>query len=358
MSEMEPDSFRIGEKVIGPPGFAYVIAEAGVNHDGDPAVARDLVAAAAQAGADAVKFQVFSADRLVTRAAPTAGYQRVTDQSETQYDLLSRLQLSDEAFADLADLAAKCGIDFLATPFSPRDLAFLLELGVKAIKLASPDIVNGPLLDAAAASVRPVIASTGAADPAEIAAAVQRFHHPGAGPLALLHCVSSYPARESEANLAAIGMLARSFNCVAGFSDHTESVVMGGYAVVAGARIIEKHMTLDRRRTGPDHRFSLEPHAMAEYVRGIREAQRFMGDGMIGTTESQREIRELSRCSLVAARDLLPGEMLSADLLVAKRPGFGISPMQMEALIGRRVLRPIPADTPITWEALAPAVDG
>ena len=207
----------------------------------------------------------------------------------------------------------------------------------------------------------PVIASTGAADLDEIAAGVECFRRAGrgegasapAGPLALLHCVSSYPAAEHEANLAAIATLAESFACISGFSDHTESLVMGGYAVTAGARIIEKHLTLDRARPGPDHGFSLEPAMMTEYIRNIRRAESFLGDGHITVSDSQREVRRLARGSVVAACDIHSGDTLTRAMLTVKRPGDGIAPLELDRLVGRHAKKEIPADTALAWEAVA-----
>ena len=250
-----PRPLQIGPALIGAGEPVYVVAEIGVNHDGDVGVARELIHAAVDAEADAVKFQVFSPDRLVRPDAPTAAYQREADQADSQYDMLARLALPHEAFAELAAYAGQCGVEFLATPFSVPDLQFLVSLGVRALKLASTDIINAPLLDAAAASGLPIILSRGAAEREEIAAALDRLRTHHAGPVALLHCVSSYPAPEYEANLAVIHTLERSFDCVVGFSDHTQSVTIGGYAAAAGARVIEKHITLARSRQGPDHSF-------------------------------------------------------------------------------------------------------
>ena len=345
-------AFRIRNTLVGVPGAAFVIAEAGVNHDGDVGAAKELIAAAAEAGADAVKFQVFAAHRLVTRDAPSADYQQHAGEGDSQYRMLERLELRHDQFEELAEVACRHGIIFLATPFSVPDLDFLVSLGVPALKLASTDIVNGPLLDAAAASGLPVLASTGAADLNEVAAAVERLRRGEAGPLALLHCISSYPTRVDEANLSAIGTLAREFNCVSGFSDHTESLTVGALAAAAGAKVIEKHMTLDRRRSGPDHSFSLEPKAMAEYIRTVRDAARIVGDGQLEPTPAQREVRRVARASVVAARNITPGETVNRAMLTTKRPGNGISPMDIDSLIGRRVLRPISADTPITWDFL------
>jgi N,N'-diacetyllegionaminate synthase len=345
-------TLSIGPASVGPGNPAYVIAEAGVNHDGQLGLAKELVHAACEAEADAVKFQVFSADRLVTRQAPTAGYQQKAGAGASQHEMLSKLELTHDQFAQLYAYAGRCGIEFIATPFSVFDLRFLVELGVRAIKLASPDVVNAPILDAAAAAGLPLILSTGAAEMDEISAAVERLRFSGCDDFALLHCVSSYPAKESEANLAAIGTLSRCFDCVVGYSDHTESIAIGGYAAAAGASAIEKHFTLDRRRNGPDHAFSLEPESMTEYIRNIRRTETLLGTGHVTVTPAQREVRSLSRTSLVAAREIRPQELITPDALAAKRPGDGICPMEIDLVAGRRARRAIPANALIDWDSL------
>ena len=348
-----PPILRIGPTLIGGQAPAYVIAEAGVNHNGNVRIARAMIQVAAEAKANAVKFQVFSADRLVTRQAPAARYQQDATQASGQYDLLARLQLTYDEFTELAEYAGRCGVEFLATPFSIEDLAFLVRIGVRAIKLASPDIVNVPLLEAAAGTGLPVIASTGAADLAEVASAVERFQQAGGVSIALLHCVSAYPAAEEQANLAAIGLLSKRFSCVSGFSDHTESLTIGGFARAAGACIIEKHFTLDRRQAGPDHAFSLEPAQLAEYIGHIRYAERLLGNGALAVADCEREVRDLARGSVVAARDIRAGEVLTRSMLTVKRPGGGIAPAQLENLLGRKARAPIAADTPFAWEFLS-----
>lgn len=348
-----PATFQIGPATIGRGQPAYLIAEAGVNHDGSFSLAKELIHAAADAEADAVKFQVFAADRLVTRTAATAAYQAAAGAGDSQHAMLRRLELTHDEFAQLFAYAGRCGIEFIATPFSVFDLKFLVDLGVRAIKLASPEIVNAPLLDAAAVADLPLILSTGAAELSEIGCAVDRLRDRGLTSLALLHCVSSYPAKESEANLAAIGTLARHFNCVVGYSDHTESTAIGGYAVSAGASVIEKHFTLDRRRNGPDHRFSMEPEDLALYIRNVRRTELLLGTGHIAVTPAQRDVRQLSRASLVAAREIAAGEVITADMLIAKRPGGGITPMDIDLVVGRCARQPVPADSPLAWDALS-----
>ena len=345
-------NLQIGQTVVGAGEPVYVVAEIGVNHDGQLSIAKELIHAAVDAKADAVKFQVFSPDRLVRSNAPMAAYQQRTVQADSQYEMLSRLALLYDDFVELAAYAKQYNIEFLATPFSVVDLQFLASLNVSAIKLSSTDIVNGPLLDAAAATGLPVIFSRGAAEFDEIAASIGRLRQGGCKSLALLHCVSSYPTLEHEANLAVIATLADAFDCVTGFSDHTESITIGGYAAAAGARIIEKHLTLDRSRPGPDHAFSLEPKQMAEYIRHIRQTEILLGHGRVTVSPSEQEVRTVSRTSIVAAKNIRAGDILTAEMLTVKRPGGGISPMSFKQLIGRKARTAIAVDTPITWEAL------
>jgi sialic acid synthase SpsE len=352
MTAVEGPTIQIGPARIGAGEPVYVVAEVGVNHDGQLDRARELIDAAVYAEADAVKFQTFSADRLVRRDAESTVYQRKAGQGISQYDMLERLALTDDAFEQLRHHAEDSGIEFLATPFSVQDVDLLVRLQARAIKLASPDIVNVPLLERIASSGLPIIASTGAATLEEVEAAVDYLRSHRSGPFALLHCVSSYPTFEYEANLAAIGTLASRFGCVVGFSDHTESLTIGALATAAGAGVIEKHLTLDSGLAGPDHGFSLEPDQMAAYVREIRRAEMVLGQGVVAPTESQMEVRRLARGSIVAARPIRAGQMLTRELLTIKRPADGIEPNRLGDLIGRQARIDIDPDTPIAWEAL------
>ena len=328
-----------------------MVAEAGVNHNGNLDAALRLVDAALSAGADAVKFQAFRAADLVTRDAATADYQRTATGSTSQREMLRCLELPREGFAALRRRCRECGIEFLCTPFAVGDLCMLLDLGVRAIKLASTDLNNTLLLGEAAAAKVPLILSTGAAEGDEVECAVRRLGEWGcAQRLVLLHCVSCYPTAWADANLRRIGTLRARFGVPVGFSDHTASVETGALAVAAGACVLEKHLTLDRSLPGPDQALSLEPDAMAAYVAAVRRAEEALGDGELEMREVERDVRRIARKSVVAAVDIPPGHVIGPDCLTVKRPAGGIEPDGLERLIGRRATALIPADTRLTWE--------
>lgn len=343
----------IGRRRIGDGCAAYVIAEAGVNHNGSVDRALAMIDAAVAAGADAVKFQMFRAEALVTADAQAAAYQRAGG-AVRQREMLQSLELDDDAFERLAAHCRARGCDFLATPFSPREVSRLVAMAAPAIKLASTDLTNTLLTDAARASGRPVLQSVGAATVSEIAAAVERFERAGtAGRLVLLQCVSAYPTPLEAANLGAIRTLRGHFGRLVGYSDHTRSVMTGGWAVMAGACVVEKHFTLDARLPGPDHAMSLEPQALRQYVENIRAAEVARGDGRIGMTDIEQDVRVAARRSLVAAADIPAGTRLTAEHLAAKRPGGGIEPVEIERIIGRRTRVAIAAETMLRWDMLA-----
>lgn len=341
----------IDDKFVGEGCPVFVIAEAGVNHDGDPDRAVAMVDAAADSGADAIKFQVFRAEALTTQSAPTARYQADRTAERCQRAMLAGLELGTEALERIAARCRQRQILFVATPFAPDDVERVVRAGCAAVKLASTDLVDVSLLERACGSTLPLIVSTGAADEAEIAEAVQRIRGWGAKDrLVLLHCVSAYPTATGDANLRAMGTLASRFSTVVGYSDHTESTATGGLAVCAGASVLEKHFTLDRTADGPDHAMSLEPAELAEYVRSAREAQAALGSGDLAVQAIEEEVRRLGRKTVVARRDILAREKLTTEMLTAKRAGTGLSPATMAELIGRRTLVPIAADTPLAWE--------
>lgn len=335
------------------PGRCFIIAEAGVNHNGDVHTALRMIDAAKAAGADAVKFQSFAAERLVTQASTKADYQeKTTSPDESQFEMLRRLALSPEAHETLKARCDAAGIMFLSSPFSEADADLLDSLDVAAIKLGSGEITHHPLLTHVAATMRPVILSTGASTLEEVAAAVEVLRETGCAELALLHCVSSYPADPAEANLRAIETLARTFGAPVGFSDHTLGMETACAAVALGARIIEKHFTLDRSMPGPDQRSSLEPRELAAMVTAIRRVESALGDGVKRPMPGESDVRSAARRSLVAACDMPAGTVLRRKHLAAKRAGSGIPPSELKRVMGMSLSRPLAADEPLTWTHL------
>ena len=333
----------------------FVIAEAGVNHNGDMALARALVDVAAAAGADAVKFQTFAVDRLVTRSAATAEYQRrALGGGPSQYEMLARLELSA---ADHEMLVAHCaarGIEFMSTPFDPESARFLKRLGVRRIKISSGDVTNLPMLEVVGALGLPVILSTGMADLEEVGAAVATLRAAGVTDLALLQCVSNYPADPALTNLRVMDTFARAFGTPVGLSDHSPGTTVAIAAAARGAAYVEKHFTVDRTLPGPDHQASLLPDELRALVAAIREVEAALGDGVKRPAPSELPVRDVARKSLVAARDVPAGTALATDDLVILRPGTGLSPAALPRVLGRRTARPIPHHTPITEDMLLP----
>jgi len=348
---------RIGDALVGPGQRVYVIAEAGVNHNGDVETAKQMVDVARQVGADAVKFQAFRAERLVTRSASMADYQKDRAAgASNQYEMLRELELWPDAFAEIRTHCRQCGVAFLATPFAPEDVIMLAALDPVAIKTASSDLTNTPLLEAAIETHLPLIVSTGAAKGDEIDAGIAWLRQRDAADrLVLLHCVSSYPTDPGDANLRRIAVLADRFGLPTGFSDHTAGVETGALAVAAGAVVIEKHFTLNRSQVGPDHSFSLEPDEVATYIRNIRQAEQMLGSGTLDCAECESQVRQLSRSSVVAAVDIAAGGVIRTDMLAVKRPGGGIEPSHLHELIGLAAAQDIPADTALTWEMVSAA---
>jgi N-acetylneuraminate synthase len=333
----------------------FVIAEAGVNHNGDMTLARALVDVAVSAGADAVKFQTFVVDRLVTRSAATAEYQqRALGGEASQYDMLARLELSE---ADHVMLAAHCaarGIEFMSTPFDPESAHFLKRLGVRRIKISSGDVTNLPMLEVVGALGLPVILSTGMADLDEVGSAVATLRGAGVTDLALLQCISNYPADPALTNLRVMDTLARTFGTPVGLSDHSIGIAIGIAAAARGAAYIEKHFTLDRALPGPDHQASLLPDELRALVAAVRQVESALGDGVKRPAPSELPVRAVARKSLVTARDVPAGAALAAEDVVILRPGTGLSPAALPRVLGRRTARPIPHHTPITEDMLLP----
>lgn len=349
-----PQEINIGTRRVSRDGPPLVIAEIGVNHDGDMNTARALVRAAHQAlqgHPGAVKFQLFTAARLLAREAGLVEYQRTSAQSAQE--LLAGLELSPSQMTELVQLAQSLGLAAIITPFSPDLVPVAQACGAAAIKLASPDLVNRPLIEAALATGLPLILSTGAARLEEITQTlrwVDKFPARSAGgPTArqrviLLHCVSSYPTPENDASLAGVRVLRLAWEDLPiGYSDHTLLTLTGGLAVAAGASVLEKHLTLDKTRRGPDHAASLQPAELAEYVRLADLAYRMCGPMEKRVLPIELEIRAQTRQSIAAAVDLAPGTILTLDHLTVKRPGTGLPAAGLRDLVGRKITKSVAA---------------
>lgn len=330
-----------------------IIAEAGVNHNGDYLLARRLIEAGAAAGADYVKFQTFKADALVSPRARQASYQRrnlgTSDSDDSQLSMLRRLELSYDQFRALRDECQRCGTRFLSTPFDFESIEFLSRLGMDMMKVPSGEITNLPYLRAVAATGLPIVMSTGMATLSEVEQAVSALTAAGCplDRLTLLHCTTEYPAPYAEVNLRAMETLRSTFGTAIGYSDHTPGIEVSVAAVALGATVIEKHFTLDRNLPGPDHRASLEPDQLRSLVEAVRHVEAAMGDGRKVVTPSEAANREVARKSIVAACDIVPGRVLTADCLTVQRPGSGLSPMCWDRLIGLKAPAALPAGTPI-----------
>lgn len=324
-----------------------VIAEAGVNHNGDRDLARELVAVAARAGADLVKFQTFDADRLTTHAATQTPYQkRNTGKRESQHAMLKRLELSADDHAMLIGHCKRHGIGFFSTGFDEQSIDLLLSLGIERLKVPSGEITNLPYLRKIGTSGKPVIVSTGMATLDEVRAAVDALTAAGTPRehVTVLQCTTDYPAPVATANLRAMVAMGEALDVAFGYSDHTAGIETAIAAVALGATVIEKHFTLDRALPGPDHKASLEPEELAALVTSIRNVEAALGDGVKRVTESEAINKPIVRKSLVAARPIQAGEPFGEDNLVAKRPGTGISPMRWDEVVGRPAPRDFDAD--------------
>lgn len=325
-----------------------IIAEAGVNHDGDLDVALQLVRVAADAGVDMVKFQTFVADRLVAHHAPKADYQvATTDAAESQRAMINRLELSRSDHEALIRECERVGVRFFSTGFDIESLDMLVELGIDRIKVPSGELTNLPYLRHVATKGVPVILSTGMATLGEIEDAIMVMEAGGVPrtDLTVLHCNTEYPTPMGDVNLRTMDSIASAFNIAVGYSDHTLGIEVPIAAVALGATVIEKHFTLDRNRAGPDHRASLEPAELKAMVSAIRNIEQAMqGDGVKRPSSSEIKNRDIARKSLVARSAIRAGEQFTAGNVTAKRPGTGISPMRWDEVMGRTASRDFAAD--------------
>lgn len=335
----------------------FVIAEIGVNHNGDVDLARRLIDVAADAGADAAKFQTFRADDLIVEGTEAVEYQKKDNADLKQYDLLKKLELSIEAHHALLEHCKARGIEFMSTGFDEKSLQFLLDLGIRRIKIPSGEITNTPLLEMAAAACLPIIISTGMATLEEVRAAVDTIRTiwtslTHEGELIVLHCTSAYPTGLHDVNLSAMATLARELGEAVGYSDHTEGTMVSAYAVAAGARLIEKHITLDKSMEGPDHAASLEPTELAQMIREIRQLELILGDGVKAPATSELETKALVRKGLKFARALPGGHVIVREDLVALRPETGLAPSRLPELLGKRLSGAVAAYEPVASEHL------
>jgi N,N'-diacetyllegionaminate synthase len=328
-------------------GRVLVIAEAGVNHNGELQLARRLVERAAEAGADLVKFQTFAADRLVTRDARKADYQQqTTDALESQHAMIRRLELSVDAHRMLIEHCRQHDIGFFSSGFDEPSIDLLAQFGLDCLKIPSGEITNLPYLRHVGRLGKPVILSTGMSRLEEIEAALHALIAAGTprSQITVLHCNTEYPTPMEDVNLKAMLTIRDTFDVPIGYSDHTQGIEVAIAAVALGATVIEKHFTLDRNLPGPDHRASLEPDEFKAMVQAIRNIERALGDGLKQPSPSETRNLLIARKSLVAARHIREGEAFSADNLAAKRPGTGISPMRWDEVVGRVARRDFAPD--------------
>ncbi len=345
--------FKIDGQKIGLNSPCFIIAEAGVNHNGDLEMAKKLVEVAARCGANAVKFQTFQAEKLATPDAPKADYQqRSTADTESQFEMLKKLELSLE---DHKILIQHCGdhqITFMASPFDEASVDLLNDLNVPAFKVPSGELTNSPLLSYIASKQKPIVVSTGMANLGEVEQAVNIIEQTGNTNIALLHCVSNYPANPKDIHLRAMQTMKHAFALPIGYSDHTLGNEVAFAAVALGACVIEKHFTLDRTMPGPDHQASCEPDQLTELVQGIRNIEKSLGSARKQPAASELNTMKVARKSLVAAQPIAAGMELSEELIAIKRPGTGLPPTLRSFLIGQKVNQDIEAGTLFSLEML------
>ncbi len=330
----------------------FIIAEAGVNHNGDIKLAKKLIDVAVEAGADAVKFQTFKAEEVVSEYAPMAEYQKKnTGKEESQLDMVKKLELTYEDFKELKNYCDEKGIMFLSTPFDIDSARFLKDLGLELFKIPSGEITNYPLLKEIGSYRKKIVLSTGMADLGEIEDALDVLIKNGTKreDITVLQCNTEYPTPFKDVNLKAMLTIKEAFKVNVGYSDHTLGIEVPIAAVALGATVIEKHFTLDKNLPGPDHKASLEPHELKEMIKAIRNIEKALGNGIKKPSKSEKKNINIARKSIVARRNIKKGETLTEENLTTKRPGNGISPMQWNKIIGKKAYKDIPKDKPLSF---------
>lgn len=329
----------------------YIIAEAGVNHNGDLELAKKLIDMAKECGADAVKFQTFKAEESTGIRADKAAYQKKNVMMhESQFDMIKKLELPFVDYALLKEYCEKKNIDFISTPDGEESLKCLVDMNVSRIKIGSTEVTNYPFLEKIAKSNKPIILSTGMSTLGEVERAVDVLLENGAVDLELLHCTTNYPTAFEEVNLRAMLTMRDAFHLPVGYSDHTPGFEAAVAAVAMGAVVIEKHITLDKELPGPDHKASMSPKEFDEYVRHIRNTEKLLGDGKKRPTANEKVMMQQVRRSILAARDLKAGTVLTEEMLCLKRPGTGIAPEFVPLIVGRKIKRDKEKEETITWE--------
>lgn len=346
---------KIGKFEIGENRPCFIIAEAGSNHNRDFNNAKKLIDVAVEAGADAVKFQIFSAEAIYSKKTPMASYlkkEKLAKDNETLWDVIKRIEIPRQWTPDLMAYCREKGIMFLSTPFDLKAVDELEAAGVEAYKVASFEITHLPMLRKISATGKPIILSTGMASLEDIEVALKAVKEGGSSQVALLHCAIAYPPKYEDINLRAMDTMKQAFQVPVGFSDHTMGHVTDVAAVARGACIIEKHFTLSRNQEGPDHPFSLEPHELKEMITAIRQTEKILGSPFKQHTVAENELYRIARRSLVAAVKIPAGTKIAEDMIAVKRPGFGIPVRHMEIVVGRTAKVDIDEDDILTWEMI------
>lgn len=350
---MTEKCINIGYCNIGHKSPVFIIAEAGVNHNGSIEIAKQLIDVAAESGSNAVKFQTFRSQDLVSQKAQKAEYQKAnTDPSESQYDMIKKLELSKNDHIKLMNYAKKKGIIFLSTPFDKKSVDLLIEIGLPLIKIGSGEITNHPLLEYIASKNVPVILSTGMSTIDEVSEAVGVIRNAGCNDIILLHCTSNYPAHVDDCNLLAMDVMKEKFDILVGYSDHTPGIYVDIAAAAMGASVIEKHFTINKDLPGPDHKASLEPEELKEMVTAIRIAEMARGSPIKKPVDSEYEIRKVARKSIVSSFVIHKDSIISEKDITFKRPGTGIQPKYINDVIGKRALKTIVKDEVLKWDMI------
>lgn len=349
------NKIKIGNRPVGKHFPVFIIAEIGINHNGDFNLAKKLIDEAIKCGADAVKFQTFRTEKLVSKNTPLAEYQRSEVRGQRlgisgQYELLKKLELTYDDFVELKKYCDKKNVIFLSTPFDEESADFLYNIGVPAFKISSGDLTNLPLLNYIAKKKLPMIISTGMANLKEVKEAVDIVRNSGCKKIILFHCVSSYPAKFEECNLSVIPYMIKKFNLLIGFSDHTPGVEASICAATLGAKVIEKHFTLSKGIEGPDHKCSLDKDEFKLLISSIRNTERAIGKPIKKIQKSEIDISKVVRKSMVAKINIKKETVIKKEHLAIKRPATGIKPKYINKIIGKKAKRDIFADEIIKWE--------